>query len=104
MEATNNRIQILDVHINGSSIMEDIRLGYPQDTIFSKILEHLSHHANFSIHNGLIYFKKHDTLVLCIPRVIVKGYRLTEAIIDHGHMSLGHLGTEKTEHYVARFY
>jgi hypothetical protein len=101
-EATNNRTQILDVCTNGLSIMEDICLGYLQDTIFSKILEHLSHHANFSIHDGLI--KKHDTLVLCIPQVIMKGHRLTEAIIDHGHMSLSHLGTEKTEHYVAHFY
>jgi hypothetical protein len=84
--------------------MEDICLGYPQDTIFSKILEHPSQHANFSIHDGLIYFKRHDMLVLCIPRVIMKGHRLTKAIIDHGHTSFGHLGMEKTEHYVARFY
>jgi hypothetical protein len=54
--------------------MDDICLGYPQDTVFSKILEHPSYHANFSIHDGLIYFKKHDTLVLCIPQVIMKGH------------------------------
>jgi Integrase zinc binding domain len=34
----------------------------------------------------------------------MKGHRLTEYIIDHGHTSLGHLGPDKTEHYLARFY
>jgi Integrase zinc binding domain len=34
----------------------------------------------------------------------VKGHRLTETIIDHGHTSLGHLGMEKTEYYIACFY
>jgi RNase H-like domain found in reverse transcriptase/Integrase zinc binding domain len=93
-----------DICINGSTIMEDIHLGYPQDTVFSKILEHPAHHTTFSIHNRFIYFKKQDTLVLCMPRVIVKGHRLTKSIIDHGHTSLGHLGPNKTEHYLARFY
>jgi Integrase zinc binding domain len=93
-----------DVHINGSTIMEDICSGYPQDTVFSKILEHPSHHPKFSIHDGFIYFKKQDTLVLYIPQVIVKGHRLTESIIDHGHTSLGHLGPDKTEHYLAHSY
>jgi hypothetical protein len=39
-----------DIHINGSAIMEDICSGYPQDTMFSKILEHPSHYAMFLIH------------------------------------------------------
>jgi Integrase zinc binding domain len=103
-EVMNNHTQILDVCINGSSIMDGICSGYPQDTIFSKILEHLSHHAKFLIHNSLIYFKKHDMLVLCVPRVIVMGHRLTKSIIDHGHTSLSHLGLEKTEYYIACFY
>jgi hypothetical protein len=76
--------------------MEDIHSWYPQDTVFSKILEHLSHHATFLIHNRFIYIKKHDTLVLCIPQVIMKGHRLTKSIIDHGYMALGHLGSDKT--------
>jgi hypothetical protein len=31
---------IPDICINSSTIMEDIRSGYQQDTMFSKILEH----------------------------------------------------------------
>jgi Integrase zinc binding domain len=34
----------------------------------------------------------------------VKGHRLTKSIIDHGHTSLGYLGPDKTEHYLACFY
>jgi hypothetical protein len=56
-----------DIHINRSNIMEDIHSGYPQDTMFSKILEHPTHHTTFSIHDGFIYFKKQDTIVLCVP-------------------------------------
>jgi hypothetical protein len=93
-----------DIHINGSNIMEDICSGYLQDTVFSKILEHPTHHTTFSIHDRFIYVKKQDTIALCVPRVIVKGHRLTESIIDHGHTSLRHLGPDKTEHYLARFY
>jgi hypothetical protein len=47
-----------DIHINGSTIMEDIHSGYPQDTVFSKILGHPAHHTMFSIHDRFIYFKK----------------------------------------------
>jgi hypothetical protein len=52
------RTNVPDIRINGSNIMEDIRSGYPQDTVFSKILEHPTHYTMFSIHDRFIYFKK----------------------------------------------
>ena len=66
--------------------------------MYSKILENPKAHAKFGVKEGLI-FKKNNLSrdVICIsPKVIHKGKRLIEIIIDHAHNIIGHFGQFKT--------
>jgi hypothetical protein len=83
----------------------NIRDGYGEDTLFSKILENPGHHPKFQLKNELIYLERGlEPSVLCIPRSIHNGHRVTETIIDQGHRTVGHLGTNKTANYIAKSY
>jgi hypothetical protein len=87
------------------SILKDIKSGYTEDLLFSKVLENIGHHKNFETEDGLLYTRNHaDESVLCIPSVIRKKQRLTEKIIAQAHKVLGHFGPQKMADYIWRHY
>ena len=79
---------------------------YPQDKIYSKILENPKVHMRFGIKQRLIFTKNNLSRdVICIsPKAIHKGKQLIEIIIDHAHNIIGHFGQFKTAQYIRRYF
>jgi hypothetical protein len=96
----------LDMQINElKGIEESIQQGYKEDKLFSKILEEPDRYSTFIMRDNLMYSTNFEGReVLCIPRTMHDRRRLTEIIIDQGHMILGHFGTQKTSEYIRRWY
>ena len=87
------------------SILSDIRVGYSDDTLFSKVLGNIGHHKVFELIDGLLYTRNRAGVsVLCIPAVVRNKRRLTEVVIAQAHEVLGHLGPQKTADYIRRYY
>jgi hypothetical protein len=71
------------------------------DRLLVKIIASPNEFPDFSVAKGNVYTtNSFGREVLCIPEGLFKGRRVTEIIIDHGHNTIGHLGTRKTVKYV----
>jgi len=93
-------------HIEGDhSILDDIKSGYAEDPLCSKVLDNIGHHCNFEAVDGLLYTRNcADISVLCIPSVVQCKRRLTEVIIAQAHATLGHFGPQKMADYIRCHY
>src|SRR5271156_7103272 len=82
-----------------------VRAGYTEDALFKKVLERPKHHGSFKILNGTILAtNEKGKQVTCIPRALFKGRKLTELVIDHGHRTVGHMGSRITSGYLPPAY
>ncbi|KAJ3482856.1 hypothetical protein NLI96_g6704 [Meripilus lineatus] len=86
----------------GINVMSEVKNQYWKDNFFREILKNPKHHKNFDIHEGLVFLRDHNKLLLCIPNIAVhsRGRNLREIIITHAHSLLAHLGANKTLHYL----
>lgn len=85
--------------------LEAIKDGYKADRTFSKVLENVAAHANFTLRDGLLYVTTRLGFeCLCIPFGRLDKRALTELVIDQAHTTLGHFGTQKTSEYVRRWF
>lgn len=79
--------------------------GYQLDATFAKVIAAPTEHKHFSEQNGLPWTKNHAGQdVLCIPRHKVWKRQLTEIVINQAHIAIGHMGPQKTNEYVRRWY
>ncbi|KAJ3475421.1 hypothetical protein NLI96_g11847 [Meripilus lineatus] len=86
-------------------LMEEIRKGYQGDAMFAKIVKHPKDHQAFECQEGVVWTKNRaGQRVMGIPRTKFEGRRLTEVIIGTAHEVMGHLGSQKTEEYLRRWY
>lgn len=79
---------------------DDIRGKYGLDKFFSKILANPTHFRNFEVDNGLVFLKRDNRKMLCIPNIKLGTRSAREIIINHAHSILAHLGTRKTMYYI----
>ena len=79
---------------------------YPQNKIYSKILENPKAHAKFGVKEGLIFTKNNLSRdVICVSlKAIHKGKWLIEIIINHAHNINGHFGQFKISQYIRRYF
>lgn len=97
----------LIVNLSDSQFLTEILSGYKDDVVFQKILTESSHHKMlFRINvDGLIYTKNiAGSSVLCIPRTLFKGRRITEKICDSAHKLVGHHQSKTTIQYIKKWY
>jgi hypothetical protein len=89
-----------------SAFSELLQSSYIKNPIFSRVLKDPSHHSSFTVDNGLIYhIDRLSNRLLCVPHeALLEGRRLTELIIDHAHLILGHFGQARTLNYIRRYY
>jgi hypothetical protein len=84
---------------------DTIAKNYDNDTFFAKVKSTPERYRNFSVNDSLIVTENaQGHQVTCIPVGIFKGRRLTEIIVDQAHHILGHLGAQKTNKYVRRWF
>ncbi|VDB95766.1 unnamed protein product [Peniophora sp. CBMAI 1063] len=97
-----------DIHkyIEGAeSFLNDVKDGYTEDTLFQKIVDEPERHKAFSKTDGFLYTRNRaGDDVLCIPRAVKNGRRMTEVILTTAHTILGHMGAQRTGEYIRRFY
>jgi hypothetical protein len=84
----------------GLDIPKLITNRYGEDPFFKHILDEPKMYRNFEVKDGLIYLKRSDRRVLCIPRIEYKERSLRELIISDAHSILAHLGLRKTLDYL----
>ncbi|PBK84502.1 hypothetical protein ARMGADRAFT_943328 [Armillaria gallica] len=88
--------------LNGLDFEKAIQHRYSDDPLFKRVVENPDHFANFEWNQdtGLLYLKKDNDRLLCIPRVLVNGRSAQEIIISEAHSILAHLGASKMLDYL----
>ncbi|PBK80777.1 hypothetical protein ARMGADRAFT_860420, partial [Armillaria gallica] len=88
--------------LNGLNFEKAIQHRYSDDPLFKKVVENPDHFANFKWNQdtGLLYLKKDNDRLLCIPCILVNGCSAQEIIISEAHSILAHLGASKTLDYL----
>ncbi|KAL1938571.1 hypothetical protein VTO73DRAFT_11594 [Trametes versicolor] len=85
--------------------LDAVRTGYAHDRMFSKVLANPAAHATFELRDGLLYVTTRlGFTCLCIPFAKLGKRALTELVIDQAHVTLGHLGAQKTSEYARRWF
>lgn len=80
---------------------DDIRWGYKQDKVFSKVMEKPEDHPDFEVKDVIIWMKNRGgEQVVCVPSMPSKGTTLHGHIIDQAHSIIRHFGPVKTSEYV----
>ena len=87
----------------GIDLMSELQGRYNEDPFFRTILDKPKEFRNFEAKEQLIYLKKDDRRVLCIPKVLIKGRSAREIVISEAHSMLAHLGSNKTLDYLRDF-
>lgn len=87
-------------------IEKEAKSGYAKDRVLSRVVARPREHKAFTLKpNGLLYTQSRSgEEVLCIPHCKTGQRYLTEIVIEHGHQTLGHLGSQKTEEYIRRWF
>lgn len=106
--ATESRLRVpeLPSELEGKmDLRRVVKRGQEEDVFCAKILQNPTHHKRFRIYQGLV---EHQTSkgdwVLCIPNVMHGKKRLAQLLIDHAHSLVGHLGNDKTNAYLRRWF
>jgi hypothetical protein len=73
---------------------------YAEDPFFNEIIKNPRSFKNFELKEGLVYLKRSETRLLCIPKVIIDRRSAQEIVLSHAHSLLAHLGAHKTAAYL----
>ncbi|KAJ3474431.1 hypothetical protein NLI96_g12462 [Meripilus lineatus] len=84
----------------GIPMPDSIKGRYKEDPFFREIIENPKEHRHFVEMEGLVFYDREGTWLLCIPDIFLGKRRIREMIIAHGHSILAHLGTRKTLNYL----
>jgi hypothetical protein len=85
-------LRVVNSGWNGLDLTSLCAHQYNDDSFFKLILDDPKAYCNFAVVNGLIYLKKDDIHLLCIPAITYKGCNIREIIISEAHSVLAHLG------------
>ena len=89
----------------GKSFLDVIRRGYTSDVILKKVVNAIHEHPYFTLEDGFLYVKNSmNERVVCVPRSLFEGRRITEIAIDQAHRIIGHKASRKTLEYLKRYY
>ena len=93
-------INIVSQSWQGIDLLAELRGKYQLDSTFQSILSRPNDFRNFEVDGQLVYLKKSDKRVLCIPKVLVQGHSARELVISEAHSMLAHLRASKTLDYL----
>ncbi|VDC04642.1 unnamed protein product [Peniophora sp. CBMAI 1063] len=88
-----------------SGFLSSVRSGYTKDVLFTRVVNKPVEYSTFKIRDKLLYTRNRaGDDVLCIPRTLHHGRRLTELAIDQAHTTIGHMGSFRTGEYLRRYF
>ena len=93
-------IDIVSQSLQGLDLLGELRGKYELDPTFKAIIEKPKEFRNFEVAGQLVYLRKQETKVLCIPKVVIQGRNAREIVIAEAHSMLAHLGASKTLDYL----
>ena len=103
METSPDGASLLDIvsqSMHGVDLLTELCGKYGADPDFRGILAKPNDYRNFEVCDGLVFLKKPEHRVLCIPKVLVQGRSARELVISEAHSMLAHLGASKTLDYL----
>ena len=93
-------LNIVSQSLQGLDLLVELKGKYGSDIFFRSIINKPNDFRNFEVKEQLIYLKKEDTRVLCIPKIEIQGRSVREIVIAEAHSMLAHLGASKTLDYL----
>lgn len=98
--AEDTLIDIVSQSLQGLDLLAELRGKYQLDPRFQPIMAKPQDFRNFEVDGHLVYLKRQDRKVLCIPKVAIQGRSAREIAISEAHSMLAHLGASKTLDYL----
>ena len=93
-------LSIVSQSLQGINLPAELHGKYKLDPAFQPIIDKPKDFRNFEVNEQLIYLKKQDQKVLCIPKIEIQGHSAREIVISEAHSMLAHLGAGKTLDYL----
>ena len=93
-------INIVSQSLHGLDLLAELRGKYGLDPTFQGILAKPNEFRNFEVEEHLVYLKKSEKKLLCIPKIEIQGRSAREIVISEAHSMLAHLGASKTLDYI----
>ena len=98
--AMDSLLSLVSQSLRGIDLPAELRGKYKLDPTFQPIITKPKDFRNFEVDDQLIYLKKQERRVLCIPKVVINGNSAREIVISEAHSMLAHLGASKTLDYL----
>ena len=86
--------------LHGLDLLVEFHGKYGLDLTFQDILAKPNEFQNFEVEEHLVYLKKSEQKLLCIPKIEIQGCSACEIVISEAHSMLAHLGASKTLDYI----
>ena len=86
--------------LHGLDLLAEFHGKYGLDPTFQDILAKPNEFQNFEVEEHLVYLKKSEQKLLCIPKIEIQGRSACEIVISEAHSMLAHLGASKTLDYI----
>ena len=93
-------MNIVSHSLQGLDLLAELCGKYELDPVFQPIIAKLGDFWNFEVDGQIVYLKRKDTRILCIPKVVIQGHSAQELVISEAHSMLAHLGANKTLDYL----
>jgi hypothetical protein len=98
--ANTSLLSIASQSMQGIDLLTELHEKYHLDSAYQAILAKPSDFRNFEVKNQVVYLKKPEKRILCIPKVLIQGRSAREIVISEAHSMLAHLGASKTLDYL----
>jgi hypothetical protein len=84
-----------------NTFIEDIKLGYDKDKLFSLVIKEPKHYKQFVVRNDLVWTKNRGgEEVLCVPSTISGLQTLQGLVVEQAHLTLGHFSSQWMLDYI----
>ena len=100
MPAEGTLVNLMSQSLQGLDLLAELCGKYILDPDFQPIIAKPKEFHNFEVDSQLIYLKKYEKRVLCIPKIVIQGQSAWEVVISEAHSVLAHLGACKTLDYL----
>ena len=89
MPAEGTLVNLVSQSLQRLDLLVELHGKYILDPDFQPIIAKPKEFCNFEVNKQLIYLKKHEMRVLCIPKVVIQGQSAREVVISEAHSVLG---------------
>jgi hypothetical protein len=93
-------VNVLAEVAEGIDLEAILRDQCAQDPLFKAVVERPKQYRNFEVQDSLVYLRLQERVILCVPKVYVKGRSVREIVITEAYSLLAHLGASKMLAYL----